>query len=75
MYKKPLDKSLGKEWKLCNNGGFPCYGNGNYDFREIMITPATYNATKERIERLIDPITNDFDVREKFEIFKTYKYN
>ena len=75
MWKKSIDQSLGKEWKLCNNGGYPCYGNGAYDFREIMITPATYNATKERIERLLDVDIHDADVKEKLEIFKTFKYN
>jgi len=59
MYKKTTDKSLGKAWKLCNDGGFPCFGNGNYDFREIMLTPETYEAAAERIRRLLDPKLND----------------
>ena len=77
MWVKTIDKSLGKQWKLCNDGGYPCYGNGNYDFRELMITLGTekYEIQAERIRRLLDPKLNDIYIQEKFEEFKSYKYN
>ena len=75
MYVKSTDLSLGKQWKLCNDGGHPCYGNGNYDFREIMIPKDGYEAAAERINRLIDPKLHAQDVKEKLELFKSYRFN